>query len=195
MGEERMKRFKGVRGMLVFLVLLAMLAGYYFYLSNKAEKDGEETATTKTQEVLLRDLSRNYPASPKEVLRYYSEVLQCMYNEEYSEKELEQLAERAMEICDEDLVSFQSEEYVKRLQEDVQAYKSQGVQISSYKTSNSTDVEYFSKDGRECASLFCTYTLRMGTNLQTIEEVFILRKDEEGHWKIFGWDEAEPQTK
>ncbi len=189
-----MRRFKGVRGMLVFLALLAMLAGYYFYLSNKAEKDGEEAEVTKAQEVLLRDLSRNYPASPKEVLRYYSEILQCMYNEEYSEEELEQLAERAMEICDEELVAFQSGEYVKRLQEDVQAYKNQGVQISSYKTSNSTDVEYFNKDGRECASLFCTYTLRMGTSLQAIEEIFILRKDEDGHWKILGWDEAKTLT-
>lgn len=190
-----MKRFKGIRGMVVFLVLLCMLAGYYFYLSNKSESGEEETETTKVQEVLLRDLSRNYPASPKEVLRYYSEILQCMYNEDCSDEELEQLANRAMEICDTELSSYQSGEFIDRLREDVQVYKDQNVQISSYKTSNSTDVDYFTKDGRECASLYCTYTLRMGTSLQALDEIFIMRKDEAGHWKILGWDEADPENK
>ena len=190
-----MKRFKGLRGMAVFLVLLCMLAGDYFYLSNRSDRGEEEMETTKVQEVLLRDLTRNYPASPKEVLRYYSEILQCMYNEDCTEEELEQLANRAMEICDEELVSYQSEEFISRLKEDVQAYKDQNVQISSYKTSNSTDVDYFTKDGRECARLYCTYTLRVRTSLQALDEIFIMRKDEEGHWKILGWDEADPEKK
>lgn len=184
-----MKRFTGTRGMIVFLLLLCMLAGYYFYLSNKGEKD-EEVNATKVQEVLLRDLSRNYPATPKEVVRYYSEIMQCLYNEEYTEEEMDQLAAKALAIYDSDLVAFQSEEYGNKLRQDVADYKTRGVSVSSFKTSNSTDVEYFLKDGRQCAGIFCTYTLRLGTSLQTIEEVFILRKDEEGHWKIFGWDEA-----
>lgn len=184
-----MKRFTGTRGMIVLLLLLCMLAGYYFYLSNKGEKD-EEVNATKVQEVLLRDLSRNYPATPKEVVRYYSEIMQCLYNEEYTEEELNQLAAKALAIYDSDLVAFQSEEYTNKLRQDVADYKTRGVSVSSFKTSNSTDVEYFSKDGRQCAGIFCTYTLRLGTSLQAIEEVFILRKDEEGHWKIFGWDEA-----
>ena len=176
--------------MVVFLFLIFLLVGYYFYLSNKTGGGEEETETTKVQEVLLRDLSRNYPASPKEVLRYYSELLQCMYNEEYSDQELEQLAAKTMEICDEDLVSFQSEAFIDDLKADIKIYKGEGIQISSYKTSTSTEVEYFTKDGRECASLFCSYSLRKGTNLQAVEEVFIMRKDESGHWKIFGWDDA-----
>ncbi len=185
-----MKRSKGIRGMLVFLFLICLLVGYYFYLSNKVGGDEEEAEITKVQEALLRDLSRNYPASPKEVLRYYSDLLQCLYNEPCSEEELEQLADKAMELCDADLVSYQSGEFINRLKSDVKTYKDQDIQISSYKTSSSTDVEYFTKDGKECASLFCSYTLRKGTTLQVLEEVFIMRKDEDGHWKIFGWDEA-----
>ncbi len=184
-----MKRFASTRGMIVFLLLVCMLAGYYFYLSNKTEKD-EEVDATKVQEVLLRDLSRNYPATPKEVVRYYSEIMQCLYNEEYTEEELEQLAEKVLEIYDSDLVAFQSEEYINKLRDDVTDYKTRGVSVSSFKTSNSTDVEYFTKDGRQCAGIFCTYTLRLGSSLEAVEEVFILRKDEEGHWKIFGWDDA-----
>jgi len=187
-----MKGSKGTKGIIIFLVLVMMLVGYYFYLSNKTGNSGEEDVeTTKTQEVLLRDLSKNYPPSPKEVLKYYGEITQCFYNEECSEEEIDELGMRIMELYDEELATFQSEEYINRLKEEVAAFKKNEVKVSSYKTSNSTDVNYFTKDGYECASLLCTFTLRKGTTLQSVEEIFVLRKDKNGHWKIFGWDEAD----
>lgn len=179
--------------MIIFLILIFMLVGYYFYLSNRTKTSGEEEEeTTKVQEVLLRDLTKNYPASPKEVLKYYSELTQCLYNEDYSEEELLQLADKAMELYDEELASYQSElTYIESVRADVAAMKADDIQVSSYKTSSSTDVDYFTKDGRECARLFCTFTMRKGTSLASIEEVFIMRKDEAGHWKIYGWQETD----
>lgn len=188
-----MKGFKGTKGIIIFLILIFMLVGYYFYLSNRGSGSGEEEVeTTKVQEVLLRDLSKNYPPSPKEVVKYYGEITQCLYNEECSEEDLDQLGTRVMELYDEELATFQSEEYMNRLKADINTFKTDEIKVSSYKTSNSTDVNYFTKDGYECASLFCTFTLRKGTVLQTVEEIFVLRKDADGHWKIFGWDEADP---
>ena len=66
--------------------------------------------------------------------------------------------------------------------------------ISSYNTSSSTDVYYFTDDGFDFARLYCTYNVRMGTVIQPIEEIFLLRKNLEGHWKIYGWDAASNHT-
>lgn len=192
-----MKNFKGVRGTVVLLILMFMLVGYYFYLSNRSEKVKEEPAdTSQVQEVLLRDLSRNYPATPKEVIKYYSEITKCFYNEEYSEDELKEMADQAMRLYDDELAAYQAEStYLADLKSDIASWKKDELKVSSYKTSNSTDVDYFTKDGYECARIFCTYTLRKGTNLQSLEEVFILRKDADGHWKIFGWKAVDPDKK
>jgi len=190
-----MKRFRGVKGTIVLLILAFTLVGYYFYLSNRQQSlDSDEVETTAVQELLLRDLSRDYPGSPKEVLRYYSEITKCFYNEEYSDEELKELTQKAVELYDQELTDFQID-YPQQLQKEIESYKTQGIEISSYKISNSTDVNYYTKDGKECASLFCTYTLRQGTSLQSVEEVFILRRDDAGHWKIFGWDVAKPEIK
>ena len=92
-----MKGFKGTKGIIIFLILIFMLVGYYFYLSNRGNGNGEEDVeTTKVQEVLLRDLSKNYPASPKEVVKYYGEITQCLYNEECSESEMDQLGTKVI---------------------------------------------------------------------------------------------------
>lgn len=192
-----MKRGKGIRGMIIFLLLIFMLVGYYFYLSNRTKASGgDEEETTQVQEILLRDLERNYPASPKEVLKYYSELTKCLYNEDCSDEELDQLARKAMELYDEELAGYQSElTYVDDVKEEVASFRKDDIQISSYKTSASTDVDYFTKDGKECARLYCTYTVRQGTSLSSVEEVFVLRKNEAGHWKIYGWQKADPNAK
>ena len=189
-----MKRFRGTKGIIIFLILICMLLCYYFYLSNRKEEAKDEVVETSVvQEVLLRDLSRNYPASPKEVIKYYSELTMCFYNEEHTEEELKQLADRAMELYDEDLAAHQTESYYSDLKADIAEFAQGGIQVSSYKVSSSTDVDYFNSGDYECASLYCTYTLRKGTELQAVEERFILRKDAEGHWKILGWEEAKPR--
>lgn len=185
------KKTNGVKGTFIFLILLCLILGYYFYLSNRSAggKEEEEVKTTATQEILLRDMEKNYPATPKEVVKYYSELTKCFYNEEHSEEELKKLSERAMEMYDSDLAANQNDEYENNLKQDIIEFNQSKIQISSYRLSNSTDVEYFYTGGRECASLYSTFTLRKGTELFGVEEQFILRRDEDGHWKILGWKE------
>lgn len=187
-----MKRFKGKKGTIILFLLLCMLLCYYFYLSNKKEEAKEEVVeTTYVQEVLLRDLSRNYPATPKEVLKYYCEITQCFYNEEYSEEQLKELGDKAMQLYDEELAAYQPEmEYMNNLKADIAAFAQDEIRISSFKVSSSTDVDYYSVGEREYAKLYSVFTLRKGTHLQPVEEMFILRRDADGHWKILGWEEV-----
>lgn len=188
-----MKRFKTPRGVFfTFLAVCCVLLAYYL-MNVKAEKSKPDdyVQLTKVQEVLSRNLSTNYPQTPKEVIKYYSEITRCFYNEEYTEEELYALAMKAMELYDHDLVANNpEEEYLRNLKSEIQAFKANGYSISSYTTSSSTDVYDFMENGFQFARLYCTYSVRMGTVMQPVEEIFLLRMDLDGHWKIYGWDEA-----
>ncbi|MBR4983063.1 MAG: hypothetical protein IKY94_10930 [Lachnospiraceae bacterium] len=189
-----MKRFKTPRG--AFFLLLAMgcvlLAYYLINLRIEKSKPEDYVQLTAVQEVLSRNLTTNYPQTPKEVIKYYSEITKCFYNEECTEEELYALAMKAQELYDHDLVANKTEEqYLYDLKSEIQAFKEKDYYISSYGTSSSTDVYDFTEDGYEFARLYCTYNIRVGTVIQPIEEVFLLRMDLEGHWKIYGWDLAE----
>ena len=85
------------------------------------------------------------------------------------------------------------EEYLASLREDILEFNSLGIVVSGYTVSSSTDVEEFVVDGRECARLYATYRLRQGTEYIYSNEVFIMRKDENGHWKILGWELLEEE--
>lgn len=188
-----MKRFRTPRGVFfLFLSVCCVLLAYYL-MNLKAEKSKPEdyVKLTKVQEVLSRNLETNYPQTPKEVIKYYSEITKCFYDETYTEEELYELAMKAMELYDHDLAANKSEEdYLRDLKSEIQSFKNNKYSISSYSTSSSTDVYYFQDDGFDFARLYCTYNVRMGTVIQPIEEIFLLRKDLEEHWKIYGWDAA-----
>lgn len=188
-----MKRFRTPRGTFFLILAIGCVLLAYYLLNLKVEKSKPEdyVKLTEVQEVLARNLETNYPQTPKEVIKYYSEITKCFYNEEYTEEELYDLAMKAMGLYDHDLAANKTEEeYLVDLKSEIQAFKNNGYSVSSYSTSSSTDVYYFEEDGYQFARLYCTYNVRMGTVTQPIEEIFLLRMDLEGHWKIYGWDAA-----
>lgn len=184
-----------VQGIIIGVILVALVLGYYFYLSNrKADTPSEETTTSisAVQNVLLRDLTEDYPPSPREVLKYYSDITVCFYSEEYTDEEFEKLALQIQKLYDDELVANSTQEqYLNNLKWDINNMKEQNMTVSSYSVASSTDVFYFEQDGYQWARLNGTFTLRSGKEVGLCKEVFVLRKDSAGHWKIYGWKRLE----
>ncbi|WP_342758712.1 DUF6715 family protein [Kineothrix sedimenti] len=179
---------------IIGIILVALLAGFYYYMSAKTEgeKEKEGNKVTKTGQMLQYDFDRKYPLSPKEVVKYYSEITQCFYNEEISEEDVYALAMQIQKLYDEELIGNQTEEeYIEKLKSEIASMKENEFVISSYSISSSTNVEYYTDGGYEWASLYCVYGIRKGTAVMNTNEKFLLRKDEAGRWKIYGWTLAD----
>lgn len=188
-----MKKFKMSTSIIIIVVSVVVIIGGYFLLTTRQSKDDEPTEVeiSAVQNVLLRNLDNNYPPTPKEVLKYYSDITQCFYAGGYTDEELTELADRAMELYDEDLIANQDyDTYIKDLKGEIDSYKEKDWSISSYSTSSSTDVEYFEKDGYEWAQLYAFYNVRQSTVIVTVTEEFLMRKDDDGRWKIYGWQQV-----
>lgn len=194
-----MKRFKGMKGIIIMIVLAGLIVGYYFYLSNSTSSPAampeEEVVTmTMSQVALSRNLDSNYPPSPREVVKYFSEITQCYYNEEHEEAEVVALGLQMRKIYDDELVANQSEEeYLDLLKKDIDEYKANSRTIFNYSPSSSVDVETFSEDGYEWARLYCVYDVKQEGMLYQTTLCFILRKDAENHYKIYGWKKIDPE--
>lgn len=188
-----MKR-SGVIGIIIVgVILVVVVAGYALHLNRKNVSGEEAVESTAVQRVLQKDLVRSYPPTPKEVVKYYAEITKCFYNEEYTDDELVQLAEKIQELYDTELVENKSQEdYMKDLRSEIADMKKNNCTISGYVLSSSVDVKEFTENGDSCASLYCTFNIKQGTKgtVHSMEE-FILRKDEDGHWKILGWELVE----
>lgn len=183
---------RGPKSVAVLTVMVITVFALYYYLTNKVERSKPEVETTAVQDVLLRNLETDYPPTVREVVKYYNEIMSCYYSEKPTDAELEELAEKALELYDAELVNYQSEElYMQDLKAEIAGFAASETVLSHVALGSSTAVEYYTYNGRECAQIRCIYTMRQKTNLTTIKEVYILRKDDDGRWKILGWTPAD----
>lgn len=184
------RKGSGVKVFIIGLILIGLVLGYFFYLTVRKSGEGSDESAPigAVQKVLMRNLDKNYPPSPREVLKYFGEITQCFYSEEYTEEEFLQLANKIQELYDAELAANKTQEqYLEDLRIEIAQMKELKTVVSSYSLPSSTDVEFFTQDGYRWAKLYVGFTLRTGTKLNMTNEVFLLRRDEEGHWKIYGW--------
>lgn len=183
-----------VKNVILVVIMVALVGGYFFYLSNYREAK-DDTVVTPVQNVLLKNLDTDYPPTPRELLKYYSDIAECLYNEEYTEDQLNQMVDKLFEIFDDELIENNPrEQYVKDLKDAVKEFLDNNYSIVTYTVSSSTDVNEYVQDGRNCASLYCTYSIKKGADYVASKQIFILRKDtQSGHWKILGFEILNPE--
>lgn len=177
---------------IIVSILIVVVVGYYCYLVTRPAKEAEEKQMTAIDEVLLRDLTRDYPPTVKEVLKYHNEITKCLYNEKCESDEFEDLLRRDRELYDVELLTENDwgTQSINLLAE-VTAFQESGKKLTGAKAGASTDVDYYEKDGKSFARINCNYTVMEGTKSVTTLHVFLMRKDVTGHWKIYGWDLAD----
>ncbi|MCR5421636.1 MAG: hypothetical protein K6E98_11555 [Lachnospiraceae bacterium] len=183
------KKEEGLKRTLILIVLAAVVVGGFAMLAFRNKPDTATPAMlTPVEEAMARNLDNNYPATPKEVLKYYSELTRCFYSEQYTEEQLRELAYKSRQLLDDELRAQQTdEEYVNALRADIDIFKSHDRNISSYSVSSATDIDYYNYEGSDWAKALCVFTVREGHAMIATQEEFLLRRDTTGHWKIFGW--------
>lgn len=111
-----------VKTAVIIVILVALVGGYYFYLTNVG-KNEEQTVVTAVQDVLLRNLENDYPPTPREVMKYYSDITKCLYNETYTEEQLEQMADKLLALYDDELAENNPrDQYLVSLKNEVQEF-------------------------------------------------------------------------
>ncbi len=186
---------KTTRIAVIFACLIVLVVGYYAYLSNKAKVEREEATTTSiVQSTLSRDLQNDYPPTPKEVIKYFNELMKCVYNENCSKEELKELGDQARKLYDQELLDFnEPDTYFDSLSSEVQEYKERERRITSISLASSANVKFFEEDGHSFARIMCSYNVMEKGMTYVVKHMYLLRMDDEKHWKIYGWEPAEEQ--
>ncbi len=179
------------RTTVIVVLLVLAVVGYYAYISNRNRESGKEPEMTIVQATLSRDLSKDYPPTPKEVIKYYNQILKCLYNEECTDEEIEALGLKARELYDAELLSINElEGYQMRLKAEVYDYRDNKRRITGANVASSTSVDFFEEDNFEFAKIMCNYIFLQGNKNYSSGQMYLLRKDENKQWKIYGWEDV-----
>ena len=177
---------------IIFLVLIVAVVAYFAYLSNKSREVEDEAAMTAVKLVLSRDLENNYPPTVKEVMKYYADIQKCLYSQECLDEEAEQLGMKARALFDDELLAANDvTNHLLALKSEITSFQEDSRQITAASVASSANVDTFKEDGYEFARIHCMYTVLADGQSNLVEMVYLLRRDEDRRWKIYGWDLAQ----
>ena len=149
---------------------------------------------TEAQNILAKDVDRNYPATVREVVRLFSRISKCYHNETISEQEFQELVELQRKLFDEEfLANNPLETFTNNLSAEIEAAKSREYQMVNWRVQKQSSVETWQDGDNNFASIIASYTMNAKEEgyTRTYEE-FLLREDENGRWKIVGWRLTDP---
>ena len=176
---------------IVLIIVVVGVVGVFAFLSGKGRDKIDEGTLSNVERVLYRDLDNDYPATVKEVVKYYSEIVRLFYAEDTTEEEVEKLGLKARELFDSELLEKNDTQfYLMNLKADVRDFNESRRFITNVAVASSINVDTFQEDGYEFARISCGYNIsEKGVTSQAII-VYLLRKDENRRWKIYGWEDA-----
>ncbi len=179
-----------IRVVILAICAAVLIVGYYFYLSRRGENVKEESLEPESElsKVLAKDFSKEYPETPRSVIKWYNRIIMLYYDEETTDKDVEKLCDQAMMLFDADLLQANPREfYVANVKSDITEYKDRGREIRQSSVQSSGDVEYKKIKDRDYAYVIAYYFTKEGSTYTRTYQKFALRKDETGKWKILAF--------
>lgn len=174
---------------LVMLVVAAAAIGGFFILSRYVNEDVSKVSeTSELGKLLNKDLESSYPATPREVVKFYNRINSMMYANEITEEQFSDLLKQMRKLFDEELLAENDfEKQLEEFKKDVKDYEENSKSIVSYNLPENSLVNNYKIDGAEMASLDVGYMMKEKDEYTKMTEEFILRQDAGGKWKILGW--------
>lgn len=190
---------KKVRLIIIAIACICLICGGYFFFSqNNAVSEDE---LTEVEKVLVKDLKKDYPKTPREVVKFYNRIIKCYYSEDLSDKDLEDMVDQMLYLLDEDLLLVNPrDEYYKSVLSDIEEYEEKNKYVVSTDVCDSNDVTYVDdvKDGSDevdkLAYVNASYFINTDGKFTNTYQQFVLRQDEDGRWKILTFYEVEGES-
>lgn len=184
------KRKKTALLTFVVIICLAVIGGivvYYRYMKKQQEKVTTNTPATEVEKLITKDLETAYPKTPREVIKLFCRINQCVYNKELSEEEFSSLVEQLQTLYCQELKKQNSvEKMEEKLSKDADMYRKDNKKIVNYTIEESDNFQYKTVQEKEMVYLKYSYFMREGSKYSTWNQSAILAK-EENKWKIMGF--------
>jgi len=191
------KKTKSVGGTIFMVVLMAVvLVGIYMVLTRgkdntaiEADADISEAST-----LIARDLESDYPATVREVMKYYCRITKCLYSEELSDSQLINLVDKIRGLYSDKLLEENDRtEMIGLVRGELKQYESSKTVIQSYNVAESGEITYYRDEVPQRAVINIYFTLKQDNAFVRSYEEFVLVQDKDDRWKILGWRLSEEQ--
>jgi len=193
----------------VVLVLACAIVALYWYIDRNGGVGKKQKVSTMAEQMLEKYLTKkdssatdavaelewsikNYPPTPYAVTELYCGIVECIYHPETTEAQIEELVRMQLLLFDEEFAAQNPyETYLEATKKELADAKKKGIVFTGYVLDKSTNVQRWENELGDYASLQFQLLLRSDAGSGGSNRNMIMRKDEDGKYKILGWQTAE----
>lgn len=198
-GMKKKNRSSKFLPTILFMSIIAISIIYLFYYINTSTEPILPLGTKEKSELEIiseKDLDYEYPATPSEVLRLYYRITRVLYNEDLTEEQTNNLVSKLRQLFDKELIENNPlEDQLKIFTKEKEDFKDKKYEFSDFNIMDAKEVLYWSKEEVEYAAVIGSSSFTKKNELLMVYEEYIFRRDEDGRWKIVGWQPANEDSK
>ena len=191
-----MKKSKmGIGGTIVMVILFVIVVVGIYLMITRTKNEGKLESNvdiTEYSTLKQRNLITNYPQTAREVVKLYCRITKCLYNEELSDSQIEELVDMLRMLYSSELLDENPrEDMIGLVKGDIQSYKKFERTINSYSIDDSGDIVYVRTTKPAKATVNMYFTIKAGSAFERAYEEILLVEENENIWKILGWRQSE----
>ena len=189
---------KGKVIIIAIACICLICGGFYWSMQESQQK---ETELTEVQKIITKDLENDYPKTPREVIKFYNRIAKCYYSlnnitgnasEKLTEEEINGLVDQMMCLFDKELLAVNPrEEYYDSVVLDIAVYTQEDKYIATTDVCDSNEVIQMKDGDDEIAYVEGSFFINEKGTFYDVFQKYVLRKDEEGKWKIITFYQIE----
>lgn len=147
----------------------------------------DNTTASEAERLINKDLEVGYPDTPTEVLKLFGRMNQCIYNNNMSDKQFDELVNQMRLLYSNSLLSQNPfEEQRDNLKDEIQEFRKQKRRIANYTVDKGSSVKYKTIQNQDCAYVQMAYFMKENGNYTKSFQEYILVKEDK-KWKILSF--------
>lgn len=176
------------KSIIVAFLLVALVLFYVNHLSNKSAQRRSNKQKSELEQLTDYNMSLDYPNTPRDVVKLHNRYLMVFYTYDLEDDELMALNDKVRSLYCSDLLAINPlESALSSLKKDIAKVKDAGYVYKSYSLPEASQIVYFTKDGKDMATLDVTITVDVSkdTRGEMTIQYFLVKENEV--WKLYGW--------
>lgn len=181
---------KGDAQAIGILIIFAVIIIFAFFRLTEKTSQNQESKNEKTElETLLEyDFEQDYPKTVRDVMKLYFRYLACIYSKEVTDTDIASLNSKIRNLYDSKLLTYNEESaQLDALKEEKSFYADEKITLVGYTVAEASQIVYDTIEDVEYAKISVSLNLKAGTSRGSKEHIYVLEKDLDDHWKIYGW--------
>lgn len=179
-----------IKSVIVAVFFVCLILFYFNHLSHRSASRRTDAQKSEIETLMEYDMDAEYPNTPRDLAKLHNRYFKQFYGQSLSDEELSALNKKVrMLYCYELLVANPEANSVDNLKNDIDAMKEAGYSYKLCELPEASQIEYFTRDGKEMASLEVRITINTKDTMGYVYRRYVMVKEAD-RWKIYGWGES-----